>query len=133
MNKFSKMFAITFLFGAIAVIPVHAEEAMEAMKAAEPAVEAVADAAMEAMVASGEVVSVDAEKSSVTVKGGDAEWSFAVSPETKIAAGEEVKALGDLKAGDAVAVEYSKNEDGSLSATAISIGQAPAVEATETK
>ncbi len=78
--------------------------------------------------ASGEVVSVDAGTSTVVVKqlkGPDANAyeniTIAVSPDTKILKGDAALKLSDLKAGDNVKVESTKDAAGVIKATSIAI------------
>ena len=77
---------------------------------------------------SGEVVSVDLVKSEVVVKQlKDAVTStynnttFAVAPETKIAKGDAILKLSDLKAGDKVTVKYTTDVSGKQKVESIAV------------
>jgi len=81
-----------------------------------------------AILVSGEVVSVDLVKSEVVVKQlKDAVTStyenttFAVAPETKIAKGDAILKLSDLKAGDKITVKYTADVLGKQKVESITV------------
>ena len=65
-------------------------------------------------------------------KGKDAEWTFAVDPNTKIKKGGKNITAGDLKAGDTVHVKYTE-QDGKAVASAVTVRGGGMVKKSEMK
>ena len=76
------------------------------------------------MAASGKVVSVDAQAKSVTVQvseqGQMHNLTFALDPQAKIQRGGQAVALGEIKAGDSIKVDY-RSADGKNVAVALDV------------
>ena len=93
-----------------------------------------ADKKMATKTASGTVKSASADSLVVAgkEKGKEAEWTFAVDPQTKIKkAGKDIMA-GDLKAGDSVSVRYVE-QDGKTVAHSVTVKGGGMAKKAETK
>lgn len=55
----------------------------------------------------GEVVSVDTTNKTVTIKGNKGETVFIIDDKTKVLVGKQERALGELKQGDRVQIQYT--------------------------
>lgn len=73
----------------------------------------------------GEIAAVDASAKTLTVKGKKGDVSISVDEKTKIMAGKDMKALGDLKTGEKVTVKYTES-DGKNTAKSIEVKAANA-------
>jgi len=109
------MVLIISLAIAVSVMPAYCQEAVPEQ------------AAVETKTLSGKVVSVDLEKSTLTLKVMDEataiekEESIQVMPETAIKSGEAAVKLSDLKADDKVEVGYTADQAGILHASTITV------------
>jgi hypothetical protein len=106
----------------------------EEKKDAKPADKPAAAKKPAAKSASGNVKSASAD--SVVVagkdKGKDAEWTFALDPNTKITKAGKAIAAADLKAGDAVQVRYTE-DGGKATAQAVTVRPAPPAKKADAK
>ena len=118
--------ALAFVTGLAGSAAAQAPAAPPAEKKAERSADKPASATAEkkaaAKNASGTVKSASADSMTVAGKdkGKDAEWTFAVEPDTKIKKGDKEATVADLKAGDPVQVRYTE-KDGKMVAQAVTV------------
>ena len=77
----------------------------------------------------GNVAAVDKDANTVTV----GKQVFHISSETKVTKGNQAATIADLAVGDAIAGNYTKADDGKLTAKMVRVGPKPGGEPTEKK